>query len=934
MRQPFRPLLVAALIASLSSLAGAADPKASRFYEDALARYEKNDMAGAIIQLKNALQIDKSMLAAHVLMGKAAFTNGDLPAAEASFEEALRLGVNKAEVVVPLGRVYLMQGKYETLLDRISTGGLPSPLQAEVLVLRSSAHAERGNKSTALKILEEARAANPNSIGVRLAQANTYIRMGELAKAAAIADETIAMAPSDASAWNAKASILHVRGDLSGALAAYGKAIALDPAFVDARIARTGLLLDLKRPDEASKELGELQRIAPDDPRAAYLRSIIAASRGDSPAVKAALVDITKLLDPVPSNILFANRQMLFLAGLAHFGLSNHEKATSYLSVYLRQFPGDPGATKLLASLLLDQGERSRAITLLEALLRNSPNDPQALSLLAQAYLQEKNYRQASELLDRAVKLTGGDSNMRTNLGLSLLGAGKGGDGMEQLLAAFNRDPKLSRAGLAIATVHLQSGNPKRALEFIDRVIKADPDNLSALIMQGIARVASGDRASGRRSYENVLARDAGHQAAILNLAKLDADEGKTDAARQRLNQMLRSDAKNIDAMVELAGLEERAGNLKEAFRWLEKIRDLPTGGARGSILLAEAYLREGNNEQALSVAKDARARAPEDLTALTVLVRAQLAANDRSGARQTLADMARFANFNPGAQLEIARLQVAANNLPGAIYSLEKALANQPDWLPALVLYTEIEIRQGELGKAEAHAKLIADKNPGAAAAARLQGDLALARKQYAAALTHYGNALRKENSTDIALRIYHIHIAAGDSAKGIAFLEKRLRELPGDMTIQRVLADAYLVAGNLAGARSHYERLLKTQPDNPYLLNNLAQTALRQKDKAAIDFAERAVRQRPNDPLLIDTLGWILVTNNQLERGLGLLRDARLRLPGHPEIHYHLGSALAQSGRESEAREELRKALENDARFEGHDDARKLLQRLGRTP
>ncbi|MCU0923923.1 MAG: hypothetical protein MUF16_26980 [Burkholderiaceae bacterium] len=51
-------------------------------------RYEKEDLPGAIIQLKNALKIDKNMLPVHVLLGKALLDNGDFVAAEVAFQEA------------------------------------------------------------------------------------------------------------------------------------------------------------------------------------------------------------------------------------------------------------------------------------------------------------------------------------------------------------------------------------------------------------------------------------------------------------------------------------------------------------------------------------------------------------------------------------------------------------------------------------------------------------------------------------------------------------------------------------------------------------------------------------------------------------------------------------------------------------------------------
>ena len=88
----WRRALGTALTALALSASAATDPKASRLYEDALQRFDKQDHAGAIVQLKNALQIDKSLLPVHVLLGKALLAKGEVSAAEAAFEEALRIG--------------------------------------------------------------------------------------------------------------------------------------------------------------------------------------------------------------------------------------------------------------------------------------------------------------------------------------------------------------------------------------------------------------------------------------------------------------------------------------------------------------------------------------------------------------------------------------------------------------------------------------------------------------------------------------------------------------------------------------------------------------------------------------------------------------------------------------------------------------------------
>ena len=91
--------LLGVLCISVSLEARAVDSKASRYYEDALVRYEKKDIPGTIIQLKNALQVDKTLLPVQVLLGKALMQNGEVAAAEVAMLEALRLGVNRAEIV-------------------------------------------------------------------------------------------------------------------------------------------------------------------------------------------------------------------------------------------------------------------------------------------------------------------------------------------------------------------------------------------------------------------------------------------------------------------------------------------------------------------------------------------------------------------------------------------------------------------------------------------------------------------------------------------------------------------------------------------------------------------------------------------------------------------------------------------------------------------
>jgi len=911
--------------------AWADNAESSKFYDDALGRFERNDVAGAIIQLNNALQKDPNMLAAHVLMGRARLKNGDPAGAETSFEKALKLGVDRTEVALPLAQAYAAQGKSDALLERITPTGLPRESQIEILVLRGNAFADKGKTADALRSLDEARALDPKSVAVRLALVNVLVRSGDKARASAVLDETIKIAPDSSAAWNLRAQLAHLSGNLPAALADYTKAVALDPGNVDALVAQAGLLLDLGRLEETDAALAKLQQVSPREPRAAYLRAVVASRRGDTDAVRRQLTDVVGLLDPVPKEVVGRYPQLLLLGGLSHYGLGNMEKASQYLAIYLQLNPKHPGASKLLASIYIDRRDPARAINLLEPVEPLAPNDPQLLSLLAAANMAQRRYTQAAAYLEKAVKVSGGTPDLRADFGVSLIGSGQAELGFDQLRQAFAKDPGQAHAGIALATLYLKRDQAKKAVEVIDAVVRRYPKSVDAANLQGVAHVAAGDRAGGRAAYERALALNPAYHGARLNLARLDLAEGKPDAARARLSEIVKIAPNNPDAMIELARLEEQTGHPAEAVALLEKVRALPAQRLRAGIYLVDLLLRQRNTERALIVAKEVVSRAPNDFSALHALSRTEIAAGDSRSARQTLSRMAPLASFDPTMNVALAGLQLAAGDRESAAYSLDKVLKSNPDSLPALVLLTEMEIGSGDYVKAEQHARRLAERFPARGLGARLMGDLAAARGQTAAAITNYRAALAKEDSPDTAIRVYRTLVLAGDPAKGLIFLEQWSKDHPDERSVLREVADARLRAGNLAGARTGYERLLQNNPNDVEVLNNLAQVTNRQGDKAALGYAERAYQLANNNAAILDTLGWVLVRQGQVDRGTSVLREARLRDSSNAEIRYHLAVALAQSGREAEARSELNEGLRQGVAFDELDDARKLQRKLG---
>ncbi len=945
-RPPMRPPAVpsplrhalarTALAALLCCVAGGAvaapgGDKAARFYEDALVRYEAQDMPGAIIQLKNALQVNKDLLPVHVLLGKALLANSEVGAAEVALLEALRLGVNRAEVVVPLAQAYVGQGKQKLLLDerQFDPAGLPRGVQFDLLLLHASAAADLGKSDAALRLIEQARALDASSPRPWLAEVPIRIRSRQFREAESAAAKVLAMAPGSAEGWYQKGSIAHVQGDLKSALAAYDKALSLEPDHVEARVTRAGLLLDMGQADAAAKDVAELRRVSPKEPRGAYLNALLAERRGDAEAAANSLREVTALLDPVPLDFIRYRTQLLMLNGLAHFGLNQREKAKAYLETF-QKVQGHSAASKILARLYLADRNVPEAMDVLQGYLRRQPGDPQALTLLASAHMARGEHAKATALMQEALR-NHEAPQLRTALGLTLLGGGKLADATSELEAAYKKDPRQTQAGSALVGLYLRGGKAAQALAVAQSLVQQQPANASFHNLLGLARARGGDTPGAKAAFEKALSLAPGQPAPQFNLARLDMAAKAYDSAAARLGAVLKANQKDIDALLEMAALSDLRGQPAEAQRWLEKANDFASASElRPGFALLELHLRENRPDQALEASKQLLVKAREQVPVLLAHARVLMANGDTAGARTTLNNATRLAAFEAPAQVDIAGMQLRIGNLPGAAYSLEKALSSQPDYLPALALMTEVETRQGEHAKSEQRAREIIQREPRRAIGYTLLGDVALARGQGAAAVAAYRQAHQAEPSTGTLLRLYRASLGPQTGKSALALAEDWLKSHPRDLPVRKALADGHAALGNFAAARSAYEEVLKSTPGDAETLNNLANVLLRQKDPAALAMAERALAAAPANPLVIDTAGWISFHHGQTDRALQLLRDARLRAPDNGEIRYHLATVLAKAGRAGEAKAEAAAALASAASADWRGDAEALLKTL----
>ena len=133
--------------------------------------------------------------------------------------------------------------------------------------------------------------------------------------------------------------------------------------------------------------------------------------------------------------------------------------------------------------------------------------------------------------------------------------------------------------------------------------------------------------------------------------------------------------------------------------------------------------------------------------------------------------------------------------------------------------------------------------------------------------------------------------------------------KELAGDPDSIELLYDVAMAAEKLDRideVESRLKRLIELKPDNAQALNALGYTLVDRTSRAAegLKLIEKAHELSPEDPFILDSMGWAHFRLGNLDESEKYLRRALSERPD-PEIAAHLGEVLWAKGDRGHARE-----------------------------
>jgi len=229
------------------------------------------------------------------------------------------------------------------------------------------------------------------------------------------------------------------------------------------------------------------------------------------------------------------------------------------------------------------------------------------------------------------------------------------------------------------------------------------------------------------------------------------------------------------------------------------------------------------------------------------------------------------------------------------------------------LMYLSDIAARQGDVAAALAGYGKLADSS------------LALEAREKAAALLlashHAGDALallrqyareHPEEAVDLTVAEAQLLGDSGNADAALKLLDSSLRLHPQHPALEYERAIILEEAGRVSESVQALQRLLAQRPDDPTLLNALGYT-LADHD-LQLPRAEALIRsalgQMPDNPAVLDSLGWVRLRRGDASGALPSLERA-YDISHDPQIAAHWGQALWMAGRQEAARKVWAEAL-----------------------
>ena len=479
--------------------------------------------------------------------------------------------------------------------------------------------------------------------------------------------------------------------------------------------------------------------------------------------------------------------------------------------------------------------------------------------------------------------------------------------------ALGSNDPRVAERAVQIAAY---GKNYKAALRAARHWLKLDPSSVEARKTVTTLALNLGDMDEVVTQLDYLVANAGNHEDGFLLATAVFARHAEKAEALAAMEQLASRYPDSPYAHLAVSRLALHADEPERALAAADAALQLQPDLAEAEILRAQILVRLDRKSQATAALAQAVEQQPDHANLRFAYGRLLLEGGDVQEAMNQFGKVVKLEPENNDAVFSLALLELETGNIKSAEQHLH-ILLERGDKLEAVYYYLGYAAEEsGDNDAAVDWYRQVESGEYWTQSRLRLsrimidQGRLEDVRREV--------QALRRnnpENAVDLYLIEGQILSDSGLDDEAFELYTEALRNHPDD---EKLLYARALVAertDHLDIAIQDLQHILGNDPDNVRALNALGYTLADRTDRyaEALVYIEQAYAQEPDDPAIVDSLGWVHYRLGNLDQAQEYLRQA-FELSGDGEIGAHLGEVLWASGDRDGARRVWKTARETD--------------------
>jgi tetratricopeptide (TPR) repeat protein len=561
--------------------------------------------------------------------------------------------------------------------------------------------------------------------------------------------------------------------------------------------------------------------------------------------------------------------------------------------------PNDPQYTINWANFYRSRHQPDRAE---QVLRRSMEQNPKAIELplaVADLYVYQSRNVDAKRLLGEIEGNTRTYPDAARKVADFYMQHNDAASALDRYLALAKKNTADEALIESVVECNLQLGKWVDAETWIDKHNKKDLDPAFQLLR---ARAETGEyhMRDAVSELQTLIQADPGNILALYYLSQADLQRGDVEGAKSALAESLRMQPGYLSALLALGNLSLQMGDSAGALRYADQIISHSYWIVDAHLIAGNAYVLRGNAAAALNEFQIAANLNPSSPTALERIGRV-LTAQGKYGESEKAYESA--LSFDPGYSLALGGLVenfVAQNQPERARSRIEEQVRREP------TLY-QLQL---------------------------IKGQFCMSRGDWACGEASYKKALELNAYDPTALlALAHIYASTNRTTEIAPEYELAREKFPEYLPTYVELGQVYESQGEFDRAKKAYQDALQINQNYVVALNALAWLECEHGGSLneALELAQQAKKQQPDNPHINDTLAWIYYKQGLYPSAVQLLEPTVAANPKNPAYQFHLGMAYLTEGRQEQGRRTLQAALRAGLGSDEAKAAKEALQKSG---